>query len=68
MRHHAVLQCTTKIFFKFSVFFFEQSYEKFSGYVNIFNLLNFKKPVKIKKGPSYSKYRTGKQIFPRNDL
>ena len=57
MRHHTVLQCTTKIFFELSVFFFEQLYEKFSSYryVNIFISMNFKKPVKIKKGPSYSK-------------
>ena len=52
MRHHAVLQCTTKIFFEFLLFiylFFEQPYryDKFSSYVSIFILLNFKKPVTI---------------------
>ena len=44
-----------KYFLSFQYFVFEQLYEKFSSYVNIFISLNFKKPVKIKKRPFYSK-------------
>ena len=48
MQFYSVL---LKYFLNFQYFFFfEQSYEKFSGYVDIFISLNFKKAVKLRRG------------------